>query len=95
MKTSAQGATEINLDSARVEFTDPKQIVPDLYVTAKGRELFVEIAVTHPCDEEKVKRIRNHGVAAIEIDLSDVPRDAAPEIVAHRASEMDLQPGHR
>jgi hypothetical protein len=38
--------------------------------------------VTHPCDEGKIRRIREHGIAAIEIDLSCMPRDAAPDVVA-------------
>lgn len=76
------GREEITLESASLEFRDPQQIVPDLYVTIQGRKLFVEIAVTHPCDEEKIRRIREHGIAAIEIDLSGMPRDAAPDVVA-------------
>ncbi|TGV21895.1 hypothetical protein [Mesorhizobium sp. M4B.F.Ca.ET.143.01.1.1] len=76
------GATDIKLEFARIEYNDPDGIVPDLYVTVKGHELFVEVVVTHPCDEEKIRRIREHGIAAIEIDLSRIPRDASPEIVA-------------
>lgn len=76
------GREKIELESATLEFHDPQQIVPDLYVTLDGRKLFVEIAVTHPCDEEKIRRIRQHGIAAIEIDLSHIARDAAPEVVA-------------
>ncbi|MER9841826.1 hypothetical protein NKJ59_11325 [Mesorhizobium australicum] len=76
------GREKIQLESATLEFRDPQQIVPDLYVTLGGRKLFVEIAVTHPCGEEKIRRIRQHGVAAIEIDLSHIPRDAALEVVA-------------
>lgn len=77
-----RGREKIELESATLEFRDPQQIVPDLYVTLEGRKLFVEIAVTHPCDDEKIRRIRQHGIAAIEIDLSRVPMDAAPEVVA-------------
>ncbi|MBZ9851359.1 hypothetical protein LB565_25550 [Mesorhizobium sp. CA14] len=76
------GREKIELESATLEFRDPEQIVPDLYVTIKGRKLFVEIAVTHPCDDEKIRRIRQHGIAAIEIDLLQLPRDARPEVVA-------------
>ncbi|MCP9231238.1 MbcA/ParS/Xre antitoxin family protein [Mesorhizobium sp. LMG 17147] len=77
------GREEIALGSASLEFRDPQQIVPDLYVTIQGRKLFVEIAVTHPCDDEKIRRIREHGIPAIEIDLSRLPRDATPEVVAN------------
>lgn len=79
------GREKIELESATLEFRDPQQIVPDLYVTLEGRKLFVEIAVTHPCDDEKIRRFRQHGIAAIEIDLSHIPRDAAPELVADAA----------
>jgi hypothetical protein len=76
------GATNITLDSARVEFTEFTQIVPDLYVTVGERELLVEIAVTHFCDDDKILRIRSHGIAAIEIDLSGIARDAPSEAIA-------------
>ncbi|RWM68507.1 MULTISPECIES: hypothetical protein [Mesorhizobium] len=76
------GREEIALESASLEFRDQQQIVPDLFVTIQGRKLFVEIAVTHPCDDEKILRIRQNGIAAIEIDLSRLPRDAAPDVVA-------------
>ncbi len=72
---------EIQLDSVRMEARDFSSIVPDLYVTAKGRELLVEIFVTHVCDEDKVALIRSGGIAALEIDLSRIKRDAAPEAV--------------
>ena len=44
-------------------------------VTGDGRELLVEIRVTHAVDEEKRDRIRAMGRACVEIDLSSVPRD--------------------
>lgn len=51
-------------------------IVPDVVVRRGGRDLLVEFAVTHVCEPGKVDRIRELDVAAIEIDLSRVPRDA-------------------
>jgi hypothetical protein len=36
----------------------------------------VEFAVTHVCEPAKIERIRDLDVAAVEIDLSRVPRDA-------------------
>ena len=44
-------------------------------VTGDGRELLVEIRVTHAVDEEKRDRIHARGRACVEIDLSSVPRD--------------------
>lgn len=44
-------------------------------VTGDGRELLVEIRVTHAVDEEKRDHIRAMGRTCVEIDLSSVPRD--------------------
>ena len=52
---------------------------PDILATVAGRPLLVEVAVTHPCGPEKLALIRERRLAAMEIDLSRVPRDAAPE----------------
>lgn len=46
--------------------------VPDVVVNMNGRELLVEIAVTHFVDEEKLQKINNLGLSAIEIDLSSL-----------------------
>lgn len=51
-------------------------IVADLLVEVSGRELIIEIKVTHAVDEQKLDRIESLGISAIEIDLSDLPRDA-------------------
>ncbi len=47
-------------------------LVPDLLVRSGQRRLLVEIAVHHPCTEEKLRRIRRLGYAALEIDLLDL-----------------------
>ncbi|MDX8500236.1 competence protein CoiA family protein [Mesorhizobium sp. VK4C] len=66
----------------RTEFTDPKTIIPDLYVQALNYDLFVEVAVTHASDETKIQRLREHGTMAVEIDLSKLPRDSTREQIA-------------
>ncbi|MER8371115.1 competence protein CoiA family protein [Mesorhizobium sp. M1406] len=66
----------------RIEFTDPKRIIPDLYVRALGYDLFVEVAVTHASDETKIQRLREYGIMAVEIDLSRLPRDSTREQIA-------------
>ncbi len=66
----------------RVEYTDPKRIIPDLYVRALGYDLFVEVAVTHFCDDAKIQRFREHRTPAVEIDLSRLPRDSTREAIA-------------
>ena len=50
-------------------------IVPDLIATIQGRDLLIEIFVTHHVDEQKRNKIARLGISAIEIDLSAAPRD--------------------
>lgn len=45
-------------------------IRPDVIIEVDGRELFIEILVTHAVDEEKRQRIRELGTSCIEIDFS-------------------------
>lgn len=47
------------------------QIVPEVVLLLRGRRLLVEFKVTHACGEEKIARIRDMDVGAIEIDLSN------------------------
>ena len=49
-------------------------VVPDVTVQIRGRELAIEIYVTHKVDDEKVDRFRSLGLSAIEIDLSGFGR---------------------
>jgi hypothetical protein len=46
------------------------EIVPDVVLRAKTRELIVEVWVTHRCDDLKIAKIRERGLSAIEVDLS-------------------------
>ena len=54
-------------------------IIPDVIVQINGRELLVEVTVTHGVDREKLTRIRELGVSCVEIDLSDTERGLARE----------------
>src|SRR3954453_13701929 len=56
---------------------------PDILVTVAGRPLLVEVAVTHFCGPEKLALIRGRHLAAIEIDLSRVAREAPPDALEH------------
>ena len=64
--------------SAVVNFTEVYeevrlgQIIPDLVAIAGGRRLLIEVAVTHFVDENKLALIKEMGVAAIEVDLSNL-----------------------
>ena len=66
-------ALEPNLDGLR----------PDILITVAGRPLLIEVAVTHFCGPEKVDLIQGRRLAAVEIDLSQVARDTAPEALEH------------
>lgn len=62
------------------------EIVPDVVLSARGRELIVEIYVTHPCDERKIAKIEALGISALEIDLSayrqaEVEADVADALI--------------
>nr|WP_157033879.1 competence protein CoiA family protein [Belnapia moabensis] len=56
---------------------------PDILITVTGRPLLVEVAVTHFCGPEKLALIQERRLAAVEIDLSRVARDASPEMLEH------------
>ncbi|KAA3448060.1 hypothetical protein C7I87_24290 [Mesorhizobium sp. SARCC-RB16n] len=73
---------EVETEFQRLEYTDPKKVIPDLYVRALGYDLFVEVAVTHASDGTKIQRLQEHGTMAVEIDLSKLPRDSAREQIA-------------
>lgn len=62
-------AEKRTFDRAILETKDG-QIVPDVVLLLRDRRLIVEFKVTHPCDEQKIARIRTMDVGAIEIDLS-------------------------
>ena len=66
------------LDSIKVEYR-VENIIPDVLAKIAGRPLLIEIRVTHKVDDDKLKRIQNLNMSAIEIDLSDAPRDLLPK----------------
>jgi uncharacterized protein (DUF2384 family) len=75
-------AEKRTFDQAFLETKDG-QIVPDVVLLLRERRLIVEFKVTHPCDAQKIARIRAMDVGAIEIDLSQY-RD-------HKLSEIGGQ----
>ena len=54
-------------------------IIPDVIVEVSGRQLLVEVTVTHGVDDAKLTKIRELGWSCVEIDLSDAPRDLGRE----------------
>lgn len=45
-------------------------IIPDVVVYAGGKQLFIEIYVTHAIDDDKLQKLQRTGISTIEIDLS-------------------------
>ena len=56
-------------------------IIPDLILEIKQRKLLVEVFVTHKVGREKLNKIKELGISAIEIDLSSAHRDMPMEIL--------------
>ncbi len=56
-----------------------ENIVPDILAQIGGHPLLIEMRVTHRVDDQKLKRIKELGVSAVEINLSGVPRDFPPK----------------
>lgn len=50
-------------------------IVPDVIARIKGRELLVEVTITHGVDDQKLKKIRDLRLSCVEINLTQVQRD--------------------
>lgn len=74
-------AREVSIDHVELEkkFND---IVPDIVVYVGKRKFFIEIFVTHPIDEVKLKRIKSQNVSTIEIDLSKKDKIISAEELA-------------
>ena len=49
-------------------------ITPDLIIESNGKQLIIEIAVTHFIDKEKVMKISDLNISTLEINLSNIDR---------------------
>ena len=69
---------EIPVDRVELEkrFDD---IIPDIVVDSGDKYFFIEIYVTHPIDDEKLKKLKEKNISTIEIDLSKIKRDISVE----------------
>ena len=65
---------KFQIDSVQLE-TRTGDIVPDLIATIGTKQLLIEIFVTHRVDLHKIDKIRRLGISAVEVDLSNAPRD--------------------
>ena len=54
-------------------------IIPDIVVYSGDKYFFIEIYVTHPIDDEKLKKLKEKNISTIEIDLSKEKRDISVE----------------
>ncbi len=76
--------------SKRVRFDEVESehamgsIIPDITATANGHTLCVEIKVTHAVDDEKSRYYETLQQSAIEVDASDLPRDALRHVIKER-----------
>lgn len=55
-------------------------IKPDIYAEINGKPLAVEIAVSHPIDDIKLNKIRNHKITTYEIILSELHFESKEDI---------------
>ena len=62
---------EIDIDYVKLEnrFDD---IIPDIVVDSGDEHFFIEIYVTHPIDDEKLKKLKEKKISTIEIDLGRI-----------------------
>ena len=69
---------KISFDHVELEkrFDD---IIPDIVVDSGDEHFFIEIYVTHPIDDEKLKKLKGKKISTIEIDLSKEKRDISVE----------------
>ena len=69
---------KIDIDYVKLEnrFDD---IIPDIVVDSGDEHFFIEIYVTHPIDDEKLKKLKEKKISTIEIDLSKEKRDISVE----------------
>lgn len=70
--TKEISATTVVLDSVEAEVREFKGVVPDIVGNTGGRQIFIEVAVTHFIDEEKRCKLEALGFPTVEIDLSGV-----------------------
>jgi len=81
---------EIPVDRVELEkrFDD---IIPDIVVYSGDKYFFIEIYVTHPIDDEKLKKLKEKNISTIEIDLSKIKRDISVEELSEMLIDLTQQ----
>ena len=54
------------------------KVIPDVICRKEERDVFIEVEVTHPCDDRKIAKLQSMDHEVVEIDLS-----------SHRATPLD------
>ncbi|MED1665712.1 competence protein CoiA family protein [Brevibacillus laterosporus] len=67
---------EIEFDEVRLE-SRLNDIVPDVLIMKNGVPLLIEVTVTHRVNKDKVEKIKEQNISAIEISLIDCDRNFA------------------
>ena len=73
---------DLYFDSIRIEKKKHK-IKPDIQVFKNGTLLIIEIAYSHFVDPDKLKKIKDDHLNAIEIDLSHLNKNASKKDIEH------------
>lgn len=68
---------------------DGSFIRPDLIGIKNNRQIVIEIAVTHKTDDDKVNKLINHKISAIEIDLECLSRNATIDEIERAILDPD------
>jgi hypothetical protein len=60
----------LSVEQPEIDEKTGKRLKPDLLGTYKGQKLYIEVFVTHACDEEKIGKIKERNISTLEINLS-------------------------
>ena len=73
-------STKLPIEDVRLE-EYLQGIIPDICINVGDAKCIIEIFVTHKVDAQKIKKVENLGIAAIEIDLSKVDREVNDDYI--------------
>jgi hypothetical protein len=73
---ATHGLNSRTLHKAQLVVFDDVKEEYSLVILKSSRPLLVEFVVTHRCDGEKIAKLLDKGIAALEIDLSRLARNA-------------------
>ena len=56
-----------------------RDVIPDVVIYAGGKQLFLEVYVTHAIDDVKLEKLKKSDISTIEIDLSKIDHSISLE----------------